>query len=161
MNANSEAALIAKAIYLKSTDKLINSRECLNQIISLNSQLFYAWLVLSQIYYKLYCWEQTENASKQALQLMKPHLKDKLYHKVKLRLLEAMSRSNNKQKLIQTQQMCEEVIFDTYYTDIYEKYYIKLMQIFLNISLNMFLAVKNRIFCTIAIDICTDKCFIG
>ncbi|GAB1861709.1 Tetratricopeptide repeat protein 37 [Camponotus japonicus] len=110
LNANSETALIAKAIYLKSTDKLINSRECLNQIISLNSQLFYAWLVLSQVYYKLYCWEQTENASKQALQLMKPHLKDKLYDKVKLRLLEAMSRSNNKQKLIQTQQMCEELL---------------------------------------------------
>lgn len=112
MNANSEAALIAKAAYLKSTDKLINSRECLNQIISLNSQLFYVWLILSQVYYKLYCWEQTENASKQALQLMKSHLKDKLYHEVKLRLLEAMSRSNNKQKLMQTQQMCEEVFFD-------------------------------------------------
>lgn len=110
LNANSEAALIAKAVYLKSIDKLINSRECLNQIISLNAQLFYAWLILSQIYYKLYCWEQTENASKQALQLMKPHLKDKLYYKIKLRLLKAMSRSNNKQKLIETQQMCEELL---------------------------------------------------
>ncbi|XP_072746078.1 superkiller complex protein 3 isoform X2 [Anoplolepis gracilipes] len=110
LNAKSEAALFAKAIYLKSIDKLINSRECLNQIISLNGQLFYTWLILSQIYYKLYCWEQTENASKQALQLMKPHLKDKLSHKIKLRLLEAMSRSNNKQKLTQTQQTCEELL---------------------------------------------------
>ncbi|XP_029662452.1 tetratricopeptide repeat protein 37 [Formica exsecta] len=110
LNANSEVALIAKAAYLKSTEKLINSRECLNQAISLNAQLFYAWLLLSKVYYKLYCWEQTENASKQALQLMKPHLKDKLYCKVKLRLLEAMSRSNNKQKLTQTQQTCDELL---------------------------------------------------
>ncbi|XP_050460410.1 tetratricopeptide repeat protein 37 isoform X1 [Cataglyphis hispanica] len=110
LNANSEAALIAKAAYLNSSEKLINSRECLNQIILLNAQLFYAWLLLSKIYYKLYCWEQTENASKQVLQLMKPNLKDKLYCKVKLRLLEAMSRSNNKQKLTQTQQTCEELL---------------------------------------------------
>ncbi|XP_070156887.1 superkiller complex protein 3 [Polyergus mexicanus] len=110
LNANSEVALIAKAAYLKSTEKLINSRECLNQAISLNTQLFYAWLLLSKVYYKLYCWEQTENASKQALQLMKSHLKDKLYCKVKLRLLEAMSRINNKQKLTQTQQTCEELL---------------------------------------------------
>lgn len=130
LNANSEAAFIAKAAYLKSTDKLINSRDCLNQIISLNAQLFYAWLILSQVYYKLYCWEQTENASKQALQLMKPHLKDKLYQKIKLRLLEAMSRSNNKQKLIETQQTCEKVFFDTC-TKFYAKVIIK---IFLNIS---------------------------
>lgn len=134
LNANSEVALIAKAAYLKSTEKLINSRECLNQAISLNARLFYAWLLLSKVYYKLYCWEQTENASKQALQLMKPHLKDKLYCKVKLRLLEAMSRSNNKQKLTQTQQTCDEVFFETC-TKCYVKF---IIQVFLNIFLFKF-----------------------
>jgi len=109
LNINSEIASIAKAVHLKNRDELVSSRECLNQVIILNAQSFYAWLILSQVYCKLYCWEETENASRQALQLIKPYLKDRLYYGIKLRLLEAMSRSNNSEKLIQTQQMCEEV----------------------------------------------------
>jgi len=109
LNANSEAAFIAKATYLKRTDKLIDSRECLKQVISLNAQSFYAWLMLSQVYCKLYCWEETENASRQALRLIKSSLKDKFQHAIKLRLLEAISRNNNKQKLVEARQICEEV----------------------------------------------------
>jgi len=109
LNANSETAFIAKAAYLKRTDELIESRECLKQVISLNAQSFYAWLMLSQIYCKLYCWEETENASRQALRLIKSSLKDKFQHAIKLRLLEAISRSNNKQKLVEAHQICEEV----------------------------------------------------
>lgn len=109
LNTNSEAAFIAKAAYLKKTDKLIDSRDCLKQVISLNAQSFYAWFMLSQIYYKLYCWEETENASKKALQLMKPCLKDKFQYGIKLRLLEAISRSSNEQKLMEAHQMCKEV----------------------------------------------------
>jgi len=109
LNANSETAFIAKAAYLKRTDELIESRECLKQVISLNAQSFYAWLMLSQIYCKLYCWEETENASRQALRLIKSSLKNKFQHAIKLRLLEAISRSNNKQKLVEAHQICEEV----------------------------------------------------
>lgn len=109
LNTNSEAAFIAKAAYLKRTNKLIDSRDYLKQVVLLNAQSFYAWLMLSQIYYKLYCWEETENASKNALQLMKPCLKDKIQYGIKLRLLEAISRSSNKQKLMEAHQMCKEV----------------------------------------------------
>lgn len=109
LNTNSEVALIAKAAYLKKTDELTNSRDCLEQVILLNVQSFYAWLILSQVYCKLYCWEETENASRQALQLIKSCLKDKFQYEIKLRLLEAMSRSSNKQKLVEARHMCEEV----------------------------------------------------
>jgi len=109
LNANSETAFIAKAAYLKRTDELIESRECLKQVVSLNAQSFYAWLMLSQVYCKLYCWEETENACRQALRLIKSSLKDKFQHAIKLRLLEAISRSNNKQKLVEARQICEEV----------------------------------------------------
>ncbi|EZA59238.1 Tetratricopeptide repeat protein [Ooceraea biroi] len=108
--ANSEIALIAKAAYFKSANELISSRECLNQVIAVNVRSFYAWLTLSQVYCKLYCWEEAENASRQALQLMKSNLKEKLCRRVKLRLLEAMSRSGSKQKLLQARQMCEELL---------------------------------------------------
>lgn len=109
LNADSEIALIAKATYLESTDKIVNSRECLNQAISLNADSFYAWLLLSRVHSKLYCWEETENASKQALHLMKSDVKNKLEYDIELRLLDAMSRSSNEQKLIEARQRCEEV----------------------------------------------------
>lgn len=109
LNTNSEIAFIAKAAYLKKTDELIDSRDCLKQVVLLNAQSFYAWLMLSQVYYKLYCWEETENACRKALQSIKSCLKDKFQHEIKLRLLEAISRSNNKQKLMEARQMCEEV----------------------------------------------------
>lgn len=109
LNTNSEVAFIAKAAYLKKTDELIDSRDCLKQVVLLNAQSFYAWLILSQVYCKLYCWEETENASSQALQLIKSCLKDKFHHEIKLRMLEAISRSSNKQKLIEARHMCEEV----------------------------------------------------
>ncbi|XP_011878141.1 PREDICTED: tetratricopeptide repeat protein 37 [Vollenhovia emeryi] len=110
LNANSEAALVAKATYLKRADELIDSRDCLKQVVSLNAQSFYAWLMLSQVYYKLYCWEETENASRKALQSMKLRLKDKFQCGVKLRLLEAISRSSSKQKLEEARCMCEELL---------------------------------------------------
>ncbi|XP_012537096.1 tetratricopeptide repeat protein 37 [Monomorium pharaonis] len=110
LKSNSEAALIAKAAYLKRTGELIDSRDCLKQVVLLNAQSLYAWLILSQIYYKLYCWEETENASRKALQLIKSCLKDKFQHKLKLRLLEATSRSSNEQKLVEAHQMCQELL---------------------------------------------------
>ncbi|KAL0112836.1 hypothetical protein PUN28_012243 [Cardiocondyla obscurior] len=110
LNTNSETALIAKAAYLKEENELIDSRECLKQAVLLNTQSFYAWLMLSQVYFKLYCWEETENASRKALQSIKPSLKDKFQHEIKLRLLEATSRSSNKQKLIEAREMCEELL---------------------------------------------------
>ncbi|KYM94057.1 PREDICTED: tetratricopeptide repeat protein 37 isoform X2 [Cyphomyrmex costatus] len=110
MNANSEAAYIAKTVYLKKRNELIDSRDCLKQVVSLNAQSFYAWLMLSQIHSELYCWEETENASRQALRLIKSGLKDKFQHEIKLRLLEALSRSSNKHKLIEARQMCQELL---------------------------------------------------
>lgn len=110
LNTNSEMALISKAAYLMHTDNLINSRECLNQAILLNAQSFYAWFLLNKVYCKFYCWEEVEDASRQALRLLKPPLKDKLHHEIKLTLLEAMSRSSDKRKLSQTRQMCEEEV---------------------------------------------------
>lgn len=112
LKTNSEAALIAKAAYLKKTCELTNSRDYLKQVISINAQSFYAWLMLSQVYYKLYCWEETENASRKALEsikLCKTTLKDKFQHEIKLRLLEAISRSSNEQKLLEARHMCQEV----------------------------------------------------
>lgn len=109
LKANSETALIAKAAYLKRIGELADSRDCLKQVVLLNAQLFYAWLMLSQVYCKLYCWEETENASRKALQLIKPYLKDKFQYEIKLRLLEAISKSSNEQKLIEARQMCQEV----------------------------------------------------
>lgn len=109
LDTNCEIAFIAKAAYLKNTDNLINSRECLNRAISINMQSFVAWFMLSQIQYKLYCWEETENATIQALRFIKSNQTDKLHHKIKLILVDAMSRSNDKQKLMQARQMCEEV----------------------------------------------------
>ncbi|KAL6256063.1 hypothetical protein P5V15_013299 [Pogonomyrmex californicus] len=111
LNANSETAFIAKATYLWTTDELIDCRDCLKQVILLNPQSFYAWLMLSQVYYKLYCWQETENASGQALQLIKPSLKDKFKYEINLRLLEAMSRSSNKQKLMEARQICEKLLY--------------------------------------------------
>ncbi|XP_011689404.1 PREDICTED: tetratricopeptide repeat protein 37 [Wasmannia auropunctata] len=110
LNANSETAFIAKAAYLKRTNELIDSRDSLKQVISLNGQSFYAWLMLSQVHCKLYCWEETENASRKALRSIKSNLKDKFQHEIKLRLLEAISRSSNKQKLMEARQMCEELL---------------------------------------------------
>lgn len=109
LKVNSEIALIAKAVRSKNTDDLLGSRESLIQVIASNARSFYAWLMLSQVYGKLYCWEESENASRQALQLLKPYLKDRLHRGIQLRLLEAMSRSSNRQKLLRAQQMCEEV----------------------------------------------------
>lgn len=109
LDTNSEAAFIAKAVYLKSVDKFTSSRECLSRVISLNAQSFWAWALLSQVYRKLYCWEEIENASKQTIKLMEYHLKDQLNRRLELTLVEAMSRSSDKYKLIQARQMCEEV----------------------------------------------------
>lgn len=106
---NSEIALIAKAAYLMHKDNLINCRECLNQAILLNAQSFYAWFLLNKVYCKLYCWEEVEDASKQTLRLLKSSLKNQLQHKIKLTLLEAMSRSSDTGKLLQAREMCEEV----------------------------------------------------
>lgn len=105
----SQSAIIAKAVFLKNMDKLVNSREYLKQAISLNPKSFQTWIILSEVHYKLYCWEEVESTSRQALQLMKPHLKDKLYRKIQLRLIEAKSRSSDKQKWEQARQMCKEV----------------------------------------------------
>lgn len=109
LNMNSEMALISKAAYLMLIDNLIDSRECLNQVILLNAQSFYAWFLLNKVYCKLYCWEEVEDASRQALRLLKSSLKDQLQHKIKLTLLEAMSRSNDRRKLLQAREICEEV----------------------------------------------------
>ncbi|XP_077270060.1 superkiller complex protein 3 isoform X1 [Temnothorax americanus] len=110
LSTNSDVALIAKAAYLKRKDELIDSRDCLKKVVSLNAQSFYAWLMLSQIHYDLYCWEETENACRKALQLIKPCLKDKFQQGIELRLLEAISRSSNKEKLVEARQMCEELL---------------------------------------------------
>lgn len=151
---NSEAAFIARAVHLRSTDKLVNSRECLTHVTSaLNAQSFYAWLMLSQVYYKLYCWEETENASRQALKLLKSRLKDKFQLDIKLRLLEAMSRSSNKQKLTEARQMCEEV-------NIVDEYILKLFYICFYL-ISLYSVVKDRAFCTSATDTRANKCDAG
>lgn len=110
LNTNSQIALIAKAAYLMHTDNLINSRECVNQAILLNAQSFYAWFLLNKVCCKLYCWDEAEEASRQAIRLLKPSLKEKLHYKIKLTLLEAMSRSSDMQKLIRTRRLCEEEV---------------------------------------------------
>ncbi|XP_032686665.1 tetratricopeptide repeat protein 37 [Odontomachus brunneus] len=110
LNMNSEMALIAKATYLMHTDNLIDSRECLNQVILLNVQSFYAWFLLNKVYCKLYCWEEVEDSSRRALRLLKSSLKDQLQHKIKLTLLEAMSRSSDRRKLLKARELCEELL---------------------------------------------------
>ncbi|XP_014485629.1 PREDICTED: tetratricopeptide repeat protein 37 [Dinoponera quadriceps] len=110
LNMSSTIALIAKATYLMRTDSLINCRECLNQAILLNAQSFDAWFLLNKVYRKLYCWQEVEEASRQTLRLLRPPLKDKLRHKIKLTLLEAMSRSCDRRKLLETRQMCNELL---------------------------------------------------
>ncbi|EFN89108.1 Tetratricopeptide repeat protein 37 [Harpegnathos saltator] len=110
LNMKCEMALVVKAAYFMCIDNLISSRECLNQAILLNAQSFYAWFLLYKVYCKLYCWKEVEEASKQALQLLSPSLKDTLQHNIKLTLLEAMSRSNNREKLLQARQMCKKLL---------------------------------------------------
>lgn len=110
LDANSEAAFVAKAAHLSSADKLVNCRECLTRAIALNAQSFCAWCLLGQVYRKLYCWEEAERASSRALRSANARLKDQLLRRrIELTLVEALSRSNDRQKLMQARQMCEEV----------------------------------------------------
>ncbi|XP_003703191.3 superkiller complex protein 3 [Megachile rotundata] len=107
LNANSETAAIAKAVYLKENDNLIEARQILTEILVSKPNSVYGWITLSEINAKLYCWEDSENAAKQALKIQQNKQNDKLLYKIDLLLAESMSRSNNKQKWETALKICE------------------------------------------------------
>lgn len=109
LNTKSEVAAIAKAMYLKKTDNLLEARELLKDILIIKPHSLYGWILLSEINTKLYCWEDAENAIRQALKCEGREEKDKLLYLMEVILMEAMSKSNNKQKWIAALQLCETV----------------------------------------------------
>ncbi|KOC63606.1 hypothetical protein WH47_02487 [Habropoda laboriosa] len=107
LNANSEIAAVAKAMYLRKSDNLIAARKILKDTLQLKPFFLYGWMLLSEISMRLHCWEDAESAAKKALEIEKHEIKDGLLHKVKLILIESLSRSDNRQKWETAFQMCE------------------------------------------------------
>ncbi|KAG7189428.1 hypothetical protein KM043_017131 [Ampulex compressa] len=110
IDMNSEYALLAKAIHLKCSNDLIKSRDCVNEIIVHKPFSFNAWILLSELYTKLYCWEDAENSARKALQLKKAKEYFLFKEKLLLIFLDSMSRSNSKEKWQYAKQMCEELL---------------------------------------------------
>ncbi|XP_076666464.1 superkiller complex protein 3 isoform X3 [Andrena cerasifolii] len=107
LNMESEIAAIAKAMYLKKADNLIPAREILKDILLVKPYSVHGWIILSEINMKLYCWKDAENAIRQALNCEEHIAGDDLAYEMELILMEAMSRTNNKQKWEIALQMCE------------------------------------------------------
>nr|XP_031849957.1 tetratricopeptide repeat protein 37 [Nomia melanderi] len=107
LNNESVEAKIAQIVYLRKTDDLIKARQLLKNLLTTKPNLLYGWITLSEISFKLYCWEDTENAMRQALKLSNHKIKDESLYKMELILIESMSRSNSKQKWKTALEMCK------------------------------------------------------
>ncbi|XP_076163728.1 superkiller complex protein 3 isoform X2 [Ptiloglossa arizonensis] len=108
LNLDSNITGIVPTTHLKETDNLIATREILKGILMVKPNLLYGWIILSEISVRLYCWEDAENAVRQALTLLKHEENDKLSYKLELILIESMSKSCSKQKWETALQMCEK-----------------------------------------------------
>lgn len=65
--------------------------------------------MLSKVNRKLYCWEDIENATTEALNLM-TH-KSIMWYSIQVLLIESLSRSNNIEKWKLAEKLCKEVRF--------------------------------------------------
>ncbi|KZC12335.1 PREDICTED: tetratricopeptide repeat protein 37 [Dufourea novaeangliae] len=110
LNNESDEAAIAHAVYLEKTDSLIAARQILKNILTLKPHMLYCWIILGEINVRLYCWEDAENAMRQALKLIKHEINDELLYKMEVIMMDSMSRSNNKQKWETALQMCEKYL---------------------------------------------------
>ncbi|XP_043250095.1 tetratricopeptide repeat protein 37 [Colletes gigas] len=108
LNLDSDIVEIVKAMHLKETDNLIATREILKGILTLIPNLLYGWVILSEINARLYCWEDAENAARQAVNLMKHKVEDDLLYKLEMIVIESISKTNNEQKWETALQMCDD-----------------------------------------------------
>lgn len=108
LNSESEAGMLAEAVHLDTCDNLIKSREILNQLVLIKPQSLYAWIMLSKVNKKLYCWENVENSATKALQFLTP--KSVMWHKIQVLLIESLSRSKNVEKWTYAKQLCEDIL---------------------------------------------------
>lgn len=99
----------AKAVHLYENGNLIDSRNILGHLVSIKPKWFHAWLLLTKINKKLYCWESAELAALHAQQLL-PEGNHKLSSIINFMLLEALIKSCNKLKLKIAEEKFEEVL---------------------------------------------------
>lgn len=109
LDPSSYLAAFAKGVELWRNNNFIESRDVLNQAVTLSPGLFHAWFLLGVINLKLYCWSAAENAALQALELLDDRTHD-LQDRIDLVLVEAMANSSNEKKWAQAARGCEEVI---------------------------------------------------
>ncbi|XP_076648879.1 superkiller complex protein 3 [Halictus rubicundus] len=110
LDKDSHDAAIAQAVHLKKTNDLLMARQILKNVLAIKPHSFYGWIILSEISFRLYCWEDTENAMKQAMKLLNNKISNESLCKMQLILIESMSRSNNIQKWKTALQICEDLI---------------------------------------------------
>ena len=109
LNEESETAKIVKALHLIKSNNLTTAREILKDILILKPSSVYGWMALSEISRRLHCWEDAEVAAKRVLDMNECKIKDKLLYKMELMLVEAMSRTNDKNKWETAFRMCQDV----------------------------------------------------
>ncbi|KAF3430707.1 hypothetical protein E2986_08054 [Frieseomelitta varia] len=109
LNEESETAKIVKALHLIKSNNLTTAREILKDILTLKPSSIYGWMALSEISRRLHCWEDAEVAAKRVLDINECKIKDKLLYKMELTLVEAMSRTNDKNKWETAFQMCKDI----------------------------------------------------
>ncbi|XP_033324509.2 superkiller complex protein 3 [Megalopta genalis] len=110
LNKESYKAAIAQAVHLKKTNNLFMARQILKNTLSTKPNLLYGWIILGEINFQLHCWEDTENAMKQAMKFVNNKINDELLYKMELILIESMCRSNNIQKWKTALQKCENLL---------------------------------------------------
>ncbi|XP_012257142.2 tetratricopeptide repeat protein 37 isoform X1 [Athalia rosae] len=108
LNTESSMAAMAKGVDLCQKDQLIESRDILNKVALVKPNWLYPWLALAEVNLKLYCFEETERNALRAEQLMTLQTSDKLQHRVKLILIEAMVKSSNSNQVKAAIKKCEE-----------------------------------------------------
>ncbi|XP_046833328.1 tetratricopeptide repeat protein 37 [Vespa crabro] len=108
LDNESEAGILAEAIHLDSCDNLIKSREILNQLVLIKPQSFHGYVMLSKINKKLYCWEDVESASTEALNLITR--RSIMWCSIQVLLIESLSRSNDIEKWKLAEKLCKEML---------------------------------------------------
>lgn len=111
----STTALLAKALCSKQKGNLVESREILNKVVALNSNMIYAWIILSDLNVKLHGWEEAEVASRKTLEQLKGDLESEWIQRIQYNLVEALAKSENPSKWSLAVEECEKVDFSKHY----------------------------------------------
>ncbi|XP_076296367.1 superkiller complex protein 3 [Lasioglossum baleicum] len=110
LEKDSHDAAVARAVHLKKTNDLLTARQILKNILAIKPRSLYGWITLSEISVGLYCWEDAENAMRQATKLVNNQISNESLYKMELILIESLSRSSKPQKWKAASQMCKDLL---------------------------------------------------